>query len=54
MDKEKAKMSEYEGPNQYDDNESTLSFYSEFGVFDVTIMRTTGVKKTISTTNEKL
>ena len=53
MDKGKAKMPEYE-EDQFDSNESTRSLDNELGGFDVPIMRTPGVKKAISTTNEKL
>ena len=53
MDKGKAKMSEYED-DPSDDNESTHSLDSEFGGFDVPIIRSTGVKKAVTSTNEKL
>ena len=42
MDKGKAKMLEYED-DPSDDNESPHSLDSEFGAFDVPLMRTPGV-----------
>ena len=40
--------------NQSNDNELANSLDSECGGFDVPIMRTPGVKKAITTANEKL
>ena len=53
IDKGKAKMTEYED-DQFDGNESTHSLNNEFGGFDVSIMKTLGVKKAIATENKKL
>ena len=53
MDKGKAKMSEYED-DPSNDNESTHSLDSEFGAFDVPLMRSPGVQKTLTSANEKL
>ena len=53
LDKGKVKMPEYED-EQFNDNESTHSLDSEFGGFDVPIIRSTGVKKAVTSTNEKL
>ena len=53
MDKGNAKMSEYEDDHS-DGNESTHSLDNEFGAFDVPLMRSTGVKKTLTSANEKL
>ena len=53
MEKGKAKISEYkEDPSN--GNKSTDSLDSEFGAFDVPLMRTHGVQKAIVTANEKL
>ena len=53
IDKSKAKMPEYED-DQFDDNELTHSLDSEFGGFDVPIMRSSKVNKALMSTNEKL
>ena len=53
MDKGKAKMSEYED-DPSDDNESTHSLDSEFGAFDVPLVRSPGVQKAFTSANEKL
>ena len=53
MDKGKAKMPEYED-DPYGDNESTHSLDSEFGAFDVPLLRTLGVQKALTSANEKL
>ena len=53
LDKGKAKIPEYED-NHFDGNEYTHSLDSEFGGFDVTIIRSPGVKKALKSTNEKL
>ena len=47
MDKGKAKMLEYED-DPSDDNESTHSLDSEFGAFDVPLMRSPGVQKALT------
>ena len=52
-EKGKAKMSEYKD-HQSDGNELAHSLDTEYGGFDVPIMRTSGVKKALARTNEKL
>ena len=53
MDKGKAKMSDHE-EDPSDDNESTHSLDSEFGAFDVPLLRSPGVQKALKSGNEKL
>ena len=53
MDKGKAKMPDYED-DEFDDNEWNYSLDSEFGVFDVPLMRTPGVQNAIAMAYEKL
>ena len=53
LDKGKAKMPEYED-NHFDGNESTHSLNSEFDGFDVPIIRSSRVKKGLTSANEKL
>ena len=51
--KGKAKMAKYED-HQPDKNELAHSLASEYGEFDVPVMRTSKVKKAFARTNEKL
>ena len=53
MAKAKAKMLEYED-DQFDDNRSTHSLDSDFGGFDLPIIRSPEVKKALTSANEKL
>ena len=46
-------MPEYED-DHFDDNESTHSLDNEFGGFDEPIIRSPGVKKVLTSANEKL
>ena len=46
-------MPEYED-EQFDGNKSAHSLDSEYNGFDVPIMRTSGMKKALAGTNEKL
>ena len=51
LDKGKAKMSEYEDPN---DNASTHSLDNEFEGLDIPIIQTVGAKKALESANETL
>ena len=51
MGKGKTEMPEYED-KQYEGNKSSDSLDSEFGAFDVPLMRTHGEKKAIAMANE--
>ena len=53
MNKGKGKMLEYED-DQFDDNRSTHSLDSDFGGFDLPIIRSPEVKKALTSANEKL
>ena len=46
-------MPEYED-DQFDDNESTHSLDVEFDGFDASLLRSPGVKKTLTSANERL
>ena len=53
LDKGKANMPEYKD-DHFDDNKLTHSLDSEFDGFDVPIIRSPGVKKALTSANEKL
>ena len=54
MDKSKEKMLEYEDCDHFNGNEWTHSLDSEFGGFDEPILRSPGVRKALTSANEKL